>query len=151
MSLRQAEGIAFSSTQSGVRRQVQFLHWTIQASQDCPTHTRLEAQAWRALYSQTQTLSLSEDQSHTVVVWDLRVPHISGIVRVPGIEWTGKVPKGLGQETSAGIVGWKERVETQVIPRTQHMAACQREGCLTQYLREKPNHSQPSPGTCTEA
>lgn len=151
MSLRQAEGIAFSSTKSGVRRQVQFLHWTIQASQDSPTHTRLEAQAWKALYSQTQALFLPEDQSHTVVVWDLCVPHIAGIVRVPGVEWIGKVPKEFGQETSAGRVDWKERGETLVIPRTQHMAAWQREECLAQDPRKKPSHSQPSPGTHTEA
>lgn len=116
MTLRQAEGVAFSSTKSGVRRQVQFLHWTTRASQDSSTHTRLEAQAWRALYSQTQTLSLSEDQSHRLLFGMSAFHTYLALLGFWGVEWTGKVPEGLGQETCTGIVHCKERVETLVTP-----------------------------------
>lgn len=66
----------------------------------------------------THLLDVSEDNSHTVVVWDFNVPQTSGIVWiVPWIGRAGKVPGWLGQEASTGIICCREDMEMWRAPR----------------------------------
>jgi hypothetical protein len=45
------------------------------------------------IFAASFKLHVSEDDNHTVVVWDLDVPHASGIVRIIlGVERAGKLP-----------------------------------------------------------
>lgn len=69
-------------------------------------------------------LDVSEDNSHTVVVWDFNIPQTPGVVWiVPRIERAGKVPGWLGQEASAGIICCGEDMEMWRAPRAHYTVA----------------------------
>lgn len=86
-------------------------------------------------------LQISEDHSHTVVVWDLDVPQTSGIIRIiPRVEWARKLPRGLGQETSTSIVYIGRTCSPPTWTGRSHLRECTDDSCILRMatVMDKP-------------